>query len=78
MTVYVESTPPSPQYTITATNKWTYPSEFVLDASSSTDIDVTNGYDQLTYEWSFSNDNAKEITETQENNKIITVLFNEK
>jgi hypothetical protein len=32
----------------------------------------------MTYEWSFSNSDAKEITETEEDNKKITVLFNEK
>ena len=76
--VYVDSTPPSPQFTITPTNKWTYPSEFVLDASASTDIDVSNWYDKLTYEWTFSNNDAKEITKREDDNKIITVLFNEK
>jgi hypothetical protein len=32
----------------------------------------------MTYEWNFSNSDAKEITETEEDNKRITVLFNEK
>ena len=76
--VYVDSTPPTPQFTITPTNKWKYPSEFILDASSSADIDASNWYDILTYEWFFSNTDAKEITETEEDNKKITVLFNEK
>ena len=76
--VYVDSTPPSPQFSITPTNKWKYPSEFILDASASTDIDASNWYDVMTYEWSFSNSDAKEITETEEDNKRITVLFNEK
>nr|MBR6100290.1 hypothetical protein [bacterium] len=40
--VYVDSTPPSPQFSITPTNKWKYPSEFILDASASTDIDASN------------------------------------
>ena len=76
--VYVDSTPPTPQFTITPTNKWKYPSEFILDASSSSDIDAVNWYDVLTYEWNFSNSDAKEITETEDDNKKITVLFNEK
>lgn len=38
----IESTPPIPQFTITPTNKWLYPSEFYLDAQSSYDIDVAN------------------------------------
>lgn len=76
--VYVDSTPPTPQFNITATSKWLYPSEFVLDASPSTDIDVGNWNDKLTYEWSFSNPNAVEITSTENNNRNITALFNEK
>ena len=76
--VYVDSTPPTPQFSITPTNKWKYPSEFILDASASSDIDSANWYDVLSYEWIFSNNDAKEITETEEDNKKVTVLFNEK
>ena len=76
--IYVDSTPPTPQFSITATNKWRYPSEFILDASASTDIDASNWYDVLSYEWIFSNSDAKEITETEDDNKVITVIFNEK
>ena len=78
VSVYVDSTPPSPQFTITPTNKWKYPSEFILDASASSDIDAANWYDVLSYEWIFSNSDAKEIISTEEDNKRITVLFNEK
>ena len=77
LNVYVESTPPSPQFSITPTNKRQYPSEFYLDAKASNDIDVSNGYDRLTYEWVFSNPNAVQTTSTEEKNKKITVLFNE-
>jgi PKD domain len=77
LNVYVESTPPTPQFTITPTNKWQYPSEFFFDAKSSNDIDVGNGYDKLTYDWSFSNPSAVQISETEDNNKRITALFNE-
>ena len=77
LNVYVESTPPSPQFSITSTNKRQYPSEFYLDAKASNDIDVSNGYDRLTYEWVFSNPNAVQTTSTEEKNKKITVLFNE-
>ena len=75
LNVYVESTPPSPQFSITPTNKRQYPSEFHLDAKASNDIDVSNGYDRLTYEWVFSNPNAVQTTSTEEKNKKITVLF---
>lgn len=77
LNIYVESTPPSPQFIVTATNKRKYPSEFYLDANASNDIDVGNGYDRLTYDWSFSNPNATQITTTENGNKKIIVLFNE-
>ncbi len=77
LNVYVESTPPTPQFTITPTNKRQYPSEFYFDAKSSNDIDVGNGYDRLTYDWTFSNPNASKLIATEENNRKITVLFNE-
>lgn len=75
--VYVESTPPQPQFTITPTSTRQYPSEFTLDAQSSNDIDVANGYDSLSYDWKFSNQNAVHITSTDQTNKKITALFNE-
>ena len=56
--VYVESTPPVPQFTITPTSLREYPSEFTFNADSSSDVDVANGYDKLTYDWQFSNPNA--------------------
>jgi hypothetical protein len=40
--ILVESTPPTAQYTITPTADILHPSEFILDASVSSDIDVTN------------------------------------
>ena len=75
--VYVESTPPVPQFTITPTSLREYPSEFTFNADSSSDVDVGNGYDKLTYDWQFSNPNAVHITKTEKENKLITVLFNE-
>ncbi|MDR0368977.1 MAG: hypothetical protein LBH96_00080 [Candidatus Peribacteria bacterium] len=75
--LYVESTPPIPQFTVTPTNKWTYPSEFHLDANSTIDVDVDNKYDSLEYKRDFSNPNVSVITETEENNKKVVVQFNE-
>jgi hypothetical protein len=40
--VFIDSTTPTPQFIVTPTSKWKFPSEFTLDASSSTDIDVLN------------------------------------
>ena len=74
--LYVESTPPTPQFTVTPTSKRKFPSEFTLDASNSTDVDVLNWVDSLEYLWMFSTENYK-IISTEENNKKIVVQFNE-
>lgn len=74
--LYVESTMPTPQFTITPTSKWDNPSEFTLDASSSSDVDVIYGVDSLEYERDFSTKNYS-IISTENNNKRIVVQFNE-
>ncbi|MBO7505541.1 hypothetical protein J6T66_05475 [bacterium] len=38
--IFIDSTTPTPQFVVTPTSKRKYPSEFTLDASNSTDIDV--------------------------------------
>ena len=73
--LYVESTPPSPQFTVVPTKIWTYPSEFTLDATNSTDIDVENNIDSLEYSWSFSKDDY-DIISTSNNNEKMVVRFN--
>ena len=75
--IYVESSTPIPQFTITPTNKREQPSEFHLDATSSTDIDVVNGYDSLEYKRDFSSPNVSTIIATEENNKKVVVQFDE-
>ena len=72
--LYVESTQPVPQYTVTATQQRDKPSQFILDASSSSDIDQVNG-DNLSYEWKFDNPNAIKVEKYSENKQkaIITV-----
>ena len=75
--IYVESTTPIPQFTVTPTKKWLYPSEFTLDASNTLDIDVDNGADSIEYTWSFSTDNVK-IISSENNNARIVVQFDEK
>ena len=74
--LYIESTIPTPQFTITPTSKWKYPSEFTLDASSSSDIDVLNGVDSLEYERKFDTENYSVIS-TENDNQRIVVQFNE-
>jgi len=76
LSVYVESTDPIPQFTITPTNSRKNPSEFVLDASVSSDIDKINGYDTLVYERSFSDPTTTKIVNTENNNEKIKVQFN--
>jgi PKD repeat protein len=72
--LYVESTQPVPQYAITATQQWDRPSQFILDASPSSDIDQVNG-DNLSYEWKFDNPNAVKVDQYSDNKQkaIITV-----
>jgi len=52
--LYVDSTPPVPQFSIMPSAKRFYPSEFIFDAGWSFDIDVQHGVDKLSYEWQFS------------------------
>ena len=73
----VESTDPIPQFATNPTLLWKHPSQFVLDASLSSDIDVMNWYDELLYEWSFDKPNLIQIIKTEENNKRITVNFDD-
>jgi hypothetical protein len=75
--IYVESTPPLPQFTIIPTNKRAKASEFYLDANATTDIDVTNKNDALEYRREFSNPNVATVISTEEENKKIVVQFNE-
>lgn len=75
--VYIESSTPTPQFTMTPTSKREKPSEFTLDASNSSDIDVVYGSDNLEYEWFFSSDDTN-IVSTQNNNEKIVVQFNKK
>jgi hypothetical protein len=73
----VESTEPQAQFTITPRLDWDLPSQFILDASSSSDKDVIDGNDALNYEWSFSNSSQATVEQTYDNNKSIVVSFNE-
>lgn len=75
LSVYAESTDPIPQYTVTAANDRKNPSEFILDASVSSDLDKSNGYDTLSYERSFSDPTNTKIVNTENNNEKIKVQF---
>ena len=74
--VFIDSTTPTPQFIVTPTSKWKFPSEFTLDASSSTDIDVLNWVDSLEYDWKFDTENYK-IVSTEDDNRRIVVQFDD-
>ncbi len=74
--IYVESTEPIPQFTITPADQWKYPSRFNLDATVSTDVDKANNVDSLSYEWSFPEEAKVKVTSWDANNGKITAEFN--
>ena len=75
----IESTTPTPQFTVTPTSKRTNPSEFTLNASNTLDVDVDNWVDSLEYAWNFyPNEGEVDILSTENNNQKIVVRFNEK
>jgi len=73
--MYVESSAPLAQFTYKADSNRTYPSKFILDASSSSDVDVWNLVDKLSYSWSFSNPETTSIQDIEWDNKIVKVSF---
>ena len=73
--VYVESSTPVAQFTYKWDSNWDYPSRYVLDASSSSDVDVANSVDTLYYSWSFSNPETTSIQNIEWNNKVVKVSF---
>jgi PKD repeat protein len=76
-TLIVDSTLPQPQFTVQPRLEWKYPSQFVLDAGASFDIDMINKFDDIIYERSFSNPSLTKIEQQYDNNKSIVVSFDE-
>ena len=74
--IFIDSTTPTPQFVVTPTSKRKYPSEFTLDASNSTDIDVLRWEDSLEYSRKFSTENYK-IISTEDDNRRIVVQFDD-
>jgi PKD repeat protein len=74
--VYVESTEPIPQFTVTSSSERLYPSKFLFDATISSDVDKTNWLDTLSYEWIFPEAAKVNITATEDDNGKITAEFN--
>ena len=73
--IYVDSSTPVAQFTFKSDSNWTYPSKFILDASSSSDVDLWNFVDKLSYERSFSNPDTTNIQSIEWDNKIVRVTF---
>lgn len=73
--ITVTSTPPVPGFTITPSNQWLKPSEYILDAGSSFDIDELKSSDKMSFERSFSNNENVNIVESTEDNKRIVAQF---
>jgi len=63
----VDSTSPVPQFLIKPVRQWKNPSQYILDAGPTYDLDVTNGFDSLKYEWRLSNDKVAKVQETYDN-----------
>jgi PKD repeat protein len=61
--VPVDSTPPIAQYTIDPSTSLDKPSEFVLDGSNSSDVDIAHNNDNLTY--------TRIVLNNAENSKIV-------
>ena len=75
MQVFVESSNPIAQFTYTPSSNRTNPSKFIFDASTSSDIDVTNWVDSLYYSRTFSNPETTTIQKIEWDNKKIKVSF---
>lgn len=73
--VFVESSEPIAQFSIEPSEARELPSRFILDAWLSSDIDVSNWFDELQYSRSFSNPNYSKIINQKDNNKMVEVAF---
>jgi PKD repeat protein len=76
--LFVDSATPIAQFTYEPVLERSLPSQFILDAGATSDEDVINGNDQLTYERKFSNTENVIRERTEDNGKRIVVSFNQK
>ncbi len=76
--IHIASTPPDAQFTIKPLAERDLPSQFMLDASKSTDIDVNNNVDNLTYTWIFSDNNYTKTDKTYDDWKRTIISFDKK
>ena len=75
---YVDSTAPVAQFTKTGLYRRKNPSQYILDASSSFDVDQMNGMDNIKYSWKFSDAGNVVIDKNIDDGKKIYVSFNQK
>lgn len=75
---YVKSTLPVPSFMVTPSSDLTSPSQFILDAMPTFDVDVTHGHDELSYAWSIFPSDSVEIIEQDDTDKKILVNFSNK
>lgn len=73
--IFVDSSDPVAQFKYEPVSNRKYPSKFILDGSVSSDIDVKNWVDELTYSWNFSNPETTTIENIEWKNKIVKVSF---
>lgn len=73
--LYVDSTPPVPQFIVDPVLDWKHPSQFILDAWGTLDDDVVNGFDSLTYDWKFSNPDNVVRERNESGSRRIVVSF---
>jgi len=76
MKINVESTVPIAQFTMEPKIEGEYPSEFILDAGPSSDVDEINGFDTLSYERKFSDLEQTTVERDGEDNEKVLVTFN--
>jgi len=74
--VFVDSTDPVAQFKVSPKTETKLPSEFILDARSSSDFDEANWNDKLSYDWKFSTDQVNIFPQDQ-TNEVIVVSFDE-
>jgi len=77
-TLNVESSPPVAQFVYSPLSEWEFPSQFLLDASSTNDLDANNGVDNLKFERSFGNDPNVKIEKEYDLWKKVIASFDEK
>jgi len=75
--VYVESSPPIPSFVVEPLADWENPSQFVLDASWTRDVDFANGVDELTYQRTFSRPDVTNVNSQEDSWKKVLITFDD-